>query len=181
MNGWLSSNQFAGIMTAQVQVFRAPMRARSRDEDRFIGARLSVEDDVVGIGEPLSKPPGSLSEALSLTAHEHGERSAQRLRRFALLPDEILVWTQTDIEEFRLGMIDGPWRYDDSPRAAKSGIHQIRAARWLEASFDLGRTPPRVVYAFSRGGKNLQRINDATAVTETLRLWPGYPPTPVAS
>jgi hypothetical protein len=157
------------------------MRARSRDEDRYVGARLAVRDGFVGIGEPLGSSPASLSEALSQTTHEHGERSARLLRRFAQLPDEILVWTQTGVEEFRLGMISGPWRYDDSERAVKTGIHQIRPAHWLGAGFDLGRTPSRVVYAFSRGGRNLQRINDAEAVAETVRLWSGYPSTPVAS
>jgi hypothetical protein len=103
------------------------------------------------------------------------------LRRFAQLSDETLVWTQTGPEEFRLGMIDGPWRYDDSQRAMKAGIHQIRPARWLATDFDLEGTPSRVVYAFSRGGKNLQRINDSGAEGETVRLWTGYPSIPVAS
>ncbi|OJU94961.1 MAG: hypothetical protein BGO23_07275 [Solirubrobacterales bacterium 67-14] len=168
-------------MTVRTQVFRAPMRARSRDEDRFIGARLAVRDGCVGIGEPLSRSPDSLAEALSKTTDEHGERSARLLRRFAQLPDEVLVWTQTGTEEFRLGMIDGPWRYDDSSRAVKTGIHHIRPARWLGGSFDLKRTPRRVVYAFNRGGRNLQRINDSAAAAETERLWAGYPSTPVAS
>jgi hypothetical protein len=167
-------------MTAPTEVFRAPMRARSRDGDRFVGARTAVSDGLVGIGEPLNCFPNSLSEALSLTADEHGERSARLLRRFAQLPDEVLVWTQTDAEQFRLGMIEGPWRYDDSPRAVESGISQVRPARWLGTRFDRYRTPSRVVFAFSRGGKNLQRIDDATALAETVRLWADYPSTPVA-
>jgi hypothetical protein len=93
------------------------------------------------------------------------------LLRFTRVPDSTLFWTRTGPDEFRLGALDGPWRYDDSPVARNTGIRNVRPAIWLDTEFDLVTTPQRVVYAFERGGRNMQRINDPVAELETGKLW----------
>lgn len=147
------------------------MRARSLDAGRYEGARGAVGRQLVGVGEPLQGRPTSLSMALLATARQYGDKSARMLLRFAELSDSTLVWARTDRDEFRLGMIDGPWHYDDSRFARSTGIHNVRPAIWLEANFDFASTPQSVTYAFERGGRNFQRINDQAAETETREIW----------
>jgi len=159
-------------MTGETRpVYRAPMRARTHPVGRFIGARTSVARSQVGIGEPLSRTPGNLAEAVRLTVDEHGDRSGTLLTRFAEVDESALVWTRTAENEFRLGRLTGPWRYDDSSEARADGIRHVRAVRWLPLLFDLGSTPPLVVFAFYRGGRNFQRIRDPEAESMTNEIW----------
>lgn len=155
----------------EAHVFRAPMRARSVDAGRFAGATHAVERSLIGTGEPLSRVPADLDEAVLAAIDELGEKSGRMLARFADLPDSSLVWTQTAEDEFRLGRIAGPWRYDESLPARRTGIHQVRPARWLPERFDPGSTPAGVIEVFRRGGLNLQRIHDPEAERASNRLW----------
>lgn len=152
-------------------VYRAPMRARSLDRGQFEGAAHGVAASVVGIGDRLDRPPGSLSAAILAATAEHGEKAGRMLARFAGLPDGSLVWAQTGETEFRLGALDGPWRYDDSPAARRTGIHHVRPAQWLPARFGPEAVPGAVLDAFARGGRNLQRIGDPEAERRSRRLW----------
>ena len=83
----------------------------------------------------------------------------------------MLLWTRTDEELFRLGLLAGTWRYDLSHEAETTGIRHVRPVRWLDRCFDLSSTPPPVVDAFDRGGRNFQRIRDPEAQSATNRLW----------
>ncbi len=146
------------------------MRARALDRGRFEGALRGVHDSLVGIGERLERPPDTLAEAVLATAGQHGDKAARMLVRFAELPDSTAVWTQTTPETFRLGRVSGPWRYDDSPPAERTGIHHVRPVDWLAEEFDPGTAPPGVVNSFARGGRNFQGIGDPEARQLTARL-----------
>lgn len=152
-------------------MFRAPMRARSLELDRFEGARDGIERGLVGIGEPLRELPETLEQAVEATAREHNEKSGRMLRRFAELPSGTLVWTQTASTTFRLGKITGPWRYDCSRAARRTGIRNVRPAAWVETVFDEHTAPAAVVFTFGRGGRNLQAVSDPDAVKFSNRLW----------
>ena len=153
------------------EVYRAPMRARDRDLPQFDGATHGVANDLVGIGDALAVPPKTLDEAILAAADAHGDKAGRMLARFADLPDGVFVWTQTGDDEFRLGMIDGPWRYDDSKAARAVGLHHVRPATWLPGKFGTRQTPGAVVDTFARGGKNFQRTNDDEAEALSVKLW----------
>ncbi|MDQ5893777.1 MAG: hypothetical protein QG596_38 [Actinomycetota bacterium] len=147
------------------------MRARSFDSGAFQGSRLGTERGIVGIGEPLEAVPETLEEAVNRTAESHGDKAARMLVRFAGLPEGSLVWTRTSDDVFRLGKVIGPWWYDDSEAAGRSGIHQVRAADWIPCNFDSAATPEAVISTFDRGGKNFQRIISREAERRSKRLW----------
>ena len=146
------------------------MRARDRDAPACAGAEYGVAHGLVGTGDALDPPPSTLDEAVASARATHGQKAARMLNRFAELPAGTFVWTRTG-DGYRLGRITGPWRYDDSAKARRVGIHHVRAARWIERSFG-GREVPRAVAAtFVRGGRNLQRTHDAEAERLTAGLW----------
>lgn len=127
-------------------IFRAPMRARDRDEP---GADFGLEHGVVAIGDT--------------------PQDERRLRRFADLPDGAFVWTRDSGGGYFLGRITGPWRYDE--RAAQAvGLGHVRPARW-RGPLGEGDVPAAVAATFARGGRNLQRIHDAHAERRTAELW----------
>lgn len=147
------------------------MRARSVESGVFEGARLGTERSIVGIGERLSEVPTTLDQAILSTADEHSDKAARMLARFAGLPEGSLVWTRTSDDAFRLGRITGPWWYDDSEAADRTGIHQVRTADWIPRDFHVDTTPDAVIDTFNRGGKNLQRIRSQQAEQDSERLW----------
>ena len=131
-------------------VFRAPMRARDRDVP---GAPFGLTRGLVGIG------------------HGDDEKSGRMRRRLEDLPDGTFVWTRDPDGWYHLGRIAGPYRRERSAAARASGIVHVRPARWLGRPFGDDEVPPRVAYAFERGGRNLQRIRDDAAERRTAALW----------
>jgi predicted Mrr-cat superfamily restriction endonuclease len=98
-------------------------------------------------------------------------KAARLLRAFAEVPDDTFVWTRESDGTFRLGRIDGPWRYDASSAASEVGIHHVRATRWLSESCHLSEVPAAVAATFARGGRNFQRTHDRDAEQVTAALW----------
>jgi hypothetical protein len=152
-------------------IYRAPMRARALDLPAGPGADHGVEHGIVGTGDALPDPPAGLEEAIAAAAAAHGEKAGAMLARFAGLADGTLVWTRTSDGAYRLGRIDGPWRYDDSAGARAVGIHHVRPAEWLDRPFGEHEVPAAVAETFARGGRNLQRTRSERAERETARLW----------
>lgn len=140
-SAWLAS---AGMPP----IYRAPMRARDRDAPVFAGARFGVEKGLVGIGETP------------------GDKGGRMLARFADLPEGTFVWTRTGEDEYHLGCIAGPYRYEP---LGEAGILHVRPARWV--AIDAADVPPAVSATFARGGRNLQRTHDADAERLTAELW----------
>lgn len=135
-------------------IYRAPMRARDRDDVAAgAGAEFGVEHGVVGIGAA------------------HGDKADRMLGRFADLPDGTFVWTRTTDGSYRLGRIAGPLRHDDSPAARAVGIHHVRPASWIGRPFGEDEVPTAVAATFARGGRNLQRTHDELAERQTVELW----------
>jgi hypothetical protein len=157
-------------------IYRAPMRSREGDAPAFDGARFAVEHGLVGIGGPLEIEPEDLDEAVEVTAVTHGPKPGRMLERFAALSDGTLVWTRTGEEEYRLGRIGGPWRWDSSAAARTTGIQNVRDAVWLPRTFGPDEVPAAVAATFARGGRNLQRTHDADAERLTARLWEEHAP-----
>lgn len=152
------------------------MRARDRDAPEGAGAAFGVAHGLVGTGDELDDPPTTIDEAVAAAADRHGEKAGRMLRAFAALPDGTFVWTREAEGAYRLGRIAGPWRYDDSPAAREVGIHHVRPARWLPATFDDERTPAGVLHTYGRGGRNLQRTHDEDAEIATRALWDVHAP-----
>jgi hypothetical protein len=136
-------------------VYRAPMRAREREDvPAGRGAEHAVGAGVVGIGDGP------------------GERDARRVARLADLPDGAFLWTRVTDGTFRLGRVcGGAVAFDDSPAARAVGIVHVRPARWLERVFERDELPAAVAATFARGGLNLQRTHDAAAEQATAALW----------
>lgn len=156
---------------SSVEIYRAPMRARDRESPAGAGAAYGLAHGLVGIGDGSASVPASVEAAVEAAATEHGEKAGRMLRRFADLPDGTFVWTRDVDGWFHLGRIDGPWRYDGSAAARAVGIHHVRPARWLDRAIPPDVVPAAVADTFARGGRNLQRINSATAEQRTLELW----------
>jgi hypothetical protein len=154
-------------------IYRAPMRARTIDAGRDAGASFGLENDLVGIGDPLDQAPERLDEAIEATRVRYGEKAARMLRSFAELPEGTLVWTRAH-GLFHLGRISGPWRYEDSSDAREVGIHNVRPADWLDRAFGEDEAPAAVSATFARGGRNFQRTHDAVAERRTAELWAAY-------
>ena len=154
-----------------VPVLRAPMRARELDVPPGAGAEFGLSHGLVGIAGALSLVPHALEAALDRLAEERGPKAAAMVRRFAAWPDGVFVWTRVRDGTFRLGRIDGPWRYEDSAAATAVGIHHVRPAVWLEQPLRESDVPAGVARTFARGGRNLQRIHDADVERRTAELW----------
>jgi hypothetical protein len=147
------------------------MRARDRDAPAGAGAELGLAHGLVGIGDALTSAPATLDDAVEAAAEQHGPKAARMLGRFADLPDGAFVWTRVRDGSYRLGRIDGPWRYDDSAAAGAVGIHHVRRARWLDRPFGEDDVPVAVAETFARGGRNLQRIGAAGVAERTADVW----------
>jgi hypothetical protein len=152
-------------------IYRAPMAARDVDLPRGTGAAYGVERGLVGIGGLLVPAPATLGDALVAMTEAHGTKAARGLLRFAELPAATLMWTRTPDGAFRLGRIDGPWRYDDDPAARRVGLPHVRAAAWHPRSFTAAEVPAAVAATFARGGRNLQRTHDEPAERRSEELW----------
>ena len=94
------------------------------------------------------------------------ERDDARLDRFCAVPDGSFVWTHLD-GAFHLGRVTGGCRHDDSDPVDE--LVHVRPCEWTEV--DAALVPEQVRYAFSRGGRNFQRIGIAGAADATARVW----------
>lgn len=152
----------------EVPLFRAPMRS-----DRVpAGAATAraLELSLCGLGGILPYPPGSLEQAVVAAGDVHDDRLARRLRRFADAPAGAFVWTRMD-EEYYLGRLTGPWRYDSNAAAREVDLVHVRDCRWHPEPVAPVQVPGAVRATFARGGRNWQRIRSAEAFSETERWW----------
>lgn len=160
---------------APAPIYRAPMRARARDDvPPGAGAEHGLRDGLVGIGERLETAPESVEEAVTALADRYGEKAGRMVERFAALPEGTLVWTRDREGGFHLGRIVGSWRYDASDGAQATGIHHVRDARWLPRAFSEDEIPAAVAETFRRGGRNFQRTHDADAEQRAVELWAAH-------
>lgn len=132
--------------------YRAPMRSRRDDVDHALAVRRALALGLCGVGEPLD------------------DRAAARLERFCAVPDGSLVWTRLG-DELHLGRLDGPCRVDDDPAARQADLVHVRPCEWLGEPVDPLLVPEQVGYAFSRGGRNFQRIGLPGAAEASAKVW----------
>lgn len=128
---------------SEAEVFRAPMRPRDRD---VLAADDALREGVVGIGDT----------------------SERRIARLAALPEGALVWTRSSEGAYFLGRVGAP---PAGGPAAAAGLSHARPATWLEDPVAEDEVPAAVVATFARGGRNLQRIRDASVGPATAALW----------
>lgn len=160
---------------APAPIYRAPMRARNRDDvPPGAGAEHGLRHGLVGIGERLTAVPESVDEAVAATADQDGEKGGRMVEKLAALAEGTLVWTRERDGGFRLGRIVGPWRYDASDDADAVGIHHVRDTRWLPRAFAENEIPAAVAETFRRGGRNLQRTHDDDAERRSAEIWNAY-------
>ena len=97
-------------------------------------------------------------------------RAERRLERFAAAPEGTYVWTRAR-DGFHLGRLTGPCRRDDSVAAVAADLVNVRPCEWITEPVDAALVPEQVSYAFSRGGRNLQRIGTPGAGESTHHTW----------
>lgn len=131
---------------------RAPMRSRDDSVDHAATLERALTLGLVGMGAARD------------------ERAERRLDRFVTAPAGSYAWTRTDAG-LHLGRVDGPHRVDDSADAARVDLVHVRACDWLPEPVDPALVPEQVTYAFSRGGRNLQRIGTPGATERTAAVW----------
>lgn len=148
------------------------MRSRDDDVDHGAAVEHALGRGVVGVGGRLPPPPpAGLDEAVARVAVRHGERVAARLRRFADVEVGAFAWTRDESGGTWLGRIEGAWWFDASDAAAVHDLQHVRACRWTAQPVAPADVPQAVAATFDRGGRNLQRVRDATAGPATLRCW----------
>lgn len=151
-------------------VYRAPMRSRRDDVAPAATIARAKALSVCGFGGVLSPPPGDVAEAVELAAAQHDDRLARRIARFAEVPVGSYVWTRDD-GLFWLGRLCGPWRYDASAGASEVDLVHVRPCEWREPPLVASEAPAAVLATYGRGGRNFQRINDASVLDQTQRSW----------
>lgn len=141
------------------EVYRAPMRSRRDGLDPQAALERALGRGLVGFGEAGVDGPAAL------------ERLARRVERFAAVPDGSFVWTRDTDGRYRLGRVDGPYRYDDDPAAVDVDLVHVRPCVWVADAVSEADVPAAVVATFGRGGRNFQRTHDAQVGAQTTRLW----------
>jgi hypothetical protein len=140
---------------------------RSRDDAVPDGPAVdrALRHGLCGLGGRLAPNPESLDDAVSLARHQHGDRLARRIGRFAAAEDGAIVWTRDADGLYWRGELDGPWRYDASSEAERVDLVHVRPCRWATAPLDESAIPEAVRATFARGGRNWQRIRSESGVT----------------
>ncbi|GAA2071184.1 hypothetical protein GCM10009821_05990 [Aeromicrobium halocynthiae] len=131
---------------------RAPMRSRDDRVDHDATLERALGLGLVGMGAARD------------------ERAERRLDRFVAVPDGSYAWTKTGAG-LHLGRIVGPHQVDTTEDAARVDLVHVRACDWLPDPVDPALVPEQVSYAFSRGGRNLQRIGTPGAGERTAAVW----------
>ena len=132
-------------------VYRAPMRSRSDDIDWAATLERAFALGLVGVGDI--------------------DGNERRVERFADVDDGAFVWTRDASGFYRVGRIDGPYRYDEGG-AAVDLVH-VRPCRWSRPVPE-HRVPAAVLATFARGGRNFQRTHDTGVATESQAVWDEY-------
>ncbi len=85
--------------------------------------------------------------------------------------DGSFVWTRDVDGLYRLGRIDGPYRYDSSAAALAVDLVHVRPCTWLAEAMTEAGVPAAVIATFARGGRNFQQTHDEAAELQTARIW----------
>lgn len=132
--------------------YRAPMRSRRDNVDPALAIARALELGLCGMGAVRN------------------ERDQRRLERFAAVPAGVFVWTRSAVG-YDLGRLTGPHREDDHPEAVAADLVHVRDCDWLPDPVDPVLVPEQVRYAFSRGGRNFQRIGLPGTGEATATVW----------
>jgi hypothetical protein len=81
------------------------------------------------------------------------------------------VWTRDLHGRFRLGRIDGDYRYDNSDKAKATDTHQVRDADWAEQPLSDLEVPGAIIRAFSGTSTSFSRMWNRGARLYTAWLW----------
>jgi hypothetical protein len=128
------------------------MRSRRDDVDPRLAVERALELGLCGMGTT------------------DDVRAERRLERFAAAPDGTYAWTRSPAG-FHLGRLTGPCWHDDAEAAVAADLVHVRPCEWIDEPVDPALVPEQVSYAFSRGGRNLQRIGTPGAGEATHHTW----------
>jgi hypothetical protein len=135
-------------------VYRAPMRSRRDDVDIAETHDRAFALGLCGLGDAAGDP-----------------RFDRRVDRFVHVEYGSHVWTREVDGRYRLGRIDGPYRYDSSAAAAAVDLVHVRPCTWLPEPLIESKVPAAVIATFARGGRNFQRTHDEPAELQSERIW----------
>lgn len=132
-------------------VYRAPMRSRGDDIDWAATIQRAFALGLVGFGDI--------------------DGTERRVERFADVDDGSFVWSREASGFYRVGRIDGSYRYDEG--GATVDLVHVRPCTWSRPVPE-HRVPAAVLATFARGGRNFQQTHDTTVGAESQALWDEY-------
>ncbi|GAB3040130.1 hypothetical protein [Spirosoma pulveris] len=119
-----------------------------------------IQNDVAGIGWPVTSKPASPSDYVDLVKKTYGRATAAVA--FATKPQPgHLIWTRSRNGEYYLGRIDdeqGDWRYSDKPLHLDLDIPNQRGCHWIYVGNE-ANVPGKIVACF-RPVNAFQAIRD---------------------
>lgn len=134
------------------------MRSRDDAVDHAAAVSWALAHGVVAVGGRLGETPQSLSQAVTAVEREHGSRVGDRLERFAIVPVGSTMWTRHPDGDLWVGVVTGPWLFDEATDAAAFDLQHTRPCEWSDEPVPMDRVPDAVLETFARGGRNFQRI-----------------------
>ena len=152
-------------------VYRAPMRSRRDDVAPLAAVARALELGLCGFGGALRPPPAELAAAVVAAERQHDVRLARRIERFASVTAGSFAWTRDVRGQYRLGRIEGPYRYDGRDGDVTVDLVHVRACKWLVSAVPDSDVPQAVVATFGRGGRNFQQTHGLGVDLESLRVW----------
>lgn len=142
---------------------------RTPKVDDGSAAEWAIAAGVVGLDGAVRSPADTIHDLMAMVDLEVDERTARRIRRFAMTPAGSFVWTRDRSGGLHLGRLGGGQRYARDDVAARLGLPHQRDCEWAAGPVPVALVPSAVIETFGRGGRNWQEIRADGGASG--RLW----------
>jgi hypothetical protein len=159
-------------------IWRTKLRSLKPGVDHVRQLAYCLDGGRVGVGwgiEELATGTPLADVVAAIRAKDErgwGSQAASTVRLFgeeARVGD--FIWTRDLEGRFRLGQIAGPYRYDNSSKAAEVDIHQVRKATWAQRPLGDLEVPGAIIRAFSGTSTSFSRMWNTGARIYTAWIW----------